>query len=129
MKESSSCPHCRVATRRNGWRKVFLNCARNVGYDTPFVQSIIDVRDQLLRENKRLRRQLANETQRNVEELDNLRSQINRLKNRVEQNKLDHNGNVNQTKMMTRKQPNVQRQINPLYAHVQSKVATVWKNK
>ncbi|XP_031629383.1 E3 ubiquitin-protein ligase TRAIP-like [Contarinia nasturtii] len=130
LKSSNTCPHCRVTIRRkNELRKIFVINSRSSMFDT----TNNEIRQQLERENNELLRQLVkekeernsliSENKRLQEEANDLRSQISALKHRIEQIKKDHNGNINRAAMV-HKQFN---SVNPLYAHVKSKVSTAWK--
>lgn len=127
--KSSTCPNCRVPTRRNCWRKLFLNDNRNNLMDSSLVHSVIEANDDLEKENLNLRK----ENQRVVGVMNRLQDELKFLRGR--HIRFDFSMNQQQTEfnIMTSRNDNnkstlVHKTTNFKYAHVESKVAAAWKN-
>lgn len=120
MQQSRTCPQCRVAIRRNGFRKIYPSVGNSSGLDLTISQAATETRLKMENEITNLKRHLETVTNENKKlrvEMENLTKEL--PTNRRIYTNTTVNGPIEVTS--SRRIPN------PLYAHVQSKVAAAWK--
>lgn len=123
MKQSITCPECRLVTRRNSWRKIYLNLS-----DSSVIETILNAKNALEKENQLLKEQLdAKECL--MEHLKKHLAEAQEKMKKIEANKQLLAANTNKNRIQMRNITSNALKLNrsKLYAHIESKVAQAWK--
>lgn len=126
---SEACPHCRVVMRPMSWRKIFLSAAND--HDSSFAIAAFHEKQQITKENKELKRLLESEKSKYSElffEHVRLQDKYRMMNNGInKKNNINNNNNRENVNRNTNSSARPGKHVNPMYAHIQSKVATAWK--
>lgn len=143
MKQSNTCPHCRVVMRRTGWRKVYLDVVDTQNTSLAFAQNVLE-KEKVEKENKELKKSLQKEKLKYKQlfsEHKSLQMELEESSKKSKNKPFGNNINTNtSTKANAKSNANANENNNNLpaksngrkhtkqnNAHNQSKVANAWK--